>query len=199
QGRPSATNAKDAKGYLPVSHVYLPDTLSRKVDVQQDTPNTQETPRRPRYPSPSAIVHIVLRTAGILINIVFLIFLARLTEIYRETYPVAYTAAGWALCADVPEVVVLLNKSRSIPRLSGGGQLTLDLIDLLLLIPAAVLNWVSSSPPPGGYKHPPAVDEANEWLGNVVWIGCACLSGIRLILSVAVCVDFCLARRRRQG
>jgi hypothetical protein len=54
--------------------------------------NTNEMPQRPRYPSPSAIVHIALRTAGILINIVFLIFLARLTDIYHETYPVAYTA-----------------------------------------------------------------------------------------------------------
>ncbi|GFF24296.1 hypothetical protein IFM46972_00999 [Aspergillus udagawae] len=131
-------------------------------------------PDRPRCPSPSAIVHIVLRTAGILINIAFLVFLAGLTEIYHKTYPVAYAAACWALCADVLEVVVLLNKSRSIPRLSGGGQLTLDLIGLLLLVPGAFLNWFASSYH-YEYEPSPAVDEADEWLGNAVWIGFACL------------------------
>ncbi|PKX94860.1 uncharacterized protein P174DRAFT_449404 [Aspergillus novofumigatus IBT 16806] len=153
-------------------------------------------PQRPRYPSQSAIVYMVLRTAGILVNIVFLVFLGGLTEIHHETYPVAYVAAVWALCADALEVGVLLNKSRSIPRLSGGGQLTLDVIGLFLL-PAAVLNWVMSNPP-RDYEPSREVDEATTWTGNVLWVGSACL-GIRLILSVAVCVDFCLARRRKQG
>jgi hypothetical protein len=54
--------------------------------------NTNEMPQRPRYPSKSAIVHMVLRTAGILVNIVLLVFLGSLTEIYHETYPVAYVA-----------------------------------------------------------------------------------------------------------
>ncbi|KAL4891040.1 hypothetical protein BDV59DRAFT_73270 [Aspergillus ambiguus] len=112
---------------------------------------------------------MVLRTAGIVVNIIFLIFLGRLTEIYHFTYPAAYVAACWAVCTDTLEIGILLNKSRSFPRLSGGGQLALDLIGVFLLVPAALLNWYFSAPPHGDFQPSVAEKERNEWATDAPW------------------------------
>ena len=77
------------------------------------------------------------------------------------------------LCADALEIGILLNKSRSVPRLSGGGQLILDLIGVFLLVPAAFLNWYTSGP--SDYQPTPAEIEGNQWPLEALWVGFACL------------------------
>ncbi|KAI9375353.1 hypothetical protein BJX61DRAFT_494438 [Aspergillus egyptiacus] len=177
----------------------------------------REMPQRPRYPSLSALIFIALRTAALALNLAFLACLGLLSKKHHSTYPAAYVAvcflcssnlcrnrtnsppqAAWAICSDVPDIVVLLNKSRSIARLSAGGQLTLDIIGLLLLVPAAFLNWYSSSMIPAEEYDPhqsPAEAAASDFETGVVWVGCACLA-LRFILCIAVCVDCCTVRRR---
>ena len=69
----------------------------------------------------------------------------------------------------------MINTGRSIPRLSAGGQLTLDIIGILLLAPGAVLNWIGAN-----YSYEPrlmsTVDRAaGDWEAKCVWVGCASL------------------------
>lgn len=51
-----------------------------------------DMPERPRYPAASAAIHLTLRAAGVIINVILIAFLGRLTAVYHRTYPAAYVA-----------------------------------------------------------------------------------------------------------
>ena len=74
----------------------------------------------------------------------------------------------WGFCTDLAEIVPLLDRSRSIPRISAGGLASLDSVGVALLL-GNVVHMVSVA-----VSHPLELFEADagdEWNNNTFWLG----------------------------